>query len=146
MDVTLDCADESTALAVLHHHAEVGPSEHGRVAVHVGHGELDGRPRRPPDNGVEGEERADGHVRRLGCRRGAAEAKDEQTHRSSPALPPTPHHLHSPLLRGGGPVTVSAANIAPGKKKLESSGKGEDEEEKAGERRGASTPRTSKRD
>lgn len=64
--VTLDDADESAALGVLLHHAQVCPVENAVVAVHVGDGQLDGDLSRPPDDGVEGEERADADVRRPG--------------------------------------------------------------------------------
>lgn len=109
--LTLDCTDESAAPGVLHQHAEVGPPKHRGIAVDVGDRELDGGPGRPPDDGVEGQERADGDVRRQGDRQGAAEAEkaeDDQSH--GPELPRRRHHLHS--LRKIQPTTH-------GKKKLE---------------------------
>lgn len=75
----MDGADEAAALGVLGDDAEARAVEHGGVAVDVGDGEVDGGGGRPPDDGVEGEERADGHVarprRRDGQRHHAAEAE-----------------------------------------------------------------------
>ena len=80
---TLDCADESAALGVLEDDAEVGAPQHGGVAVDVVDGELDGGPGGPSDDGVEGEERADGDAgrarRRLqGGWQGGAEAEQPE--------------------------------------------------------------------
>ena len=77
---TLDCADESAALGVLEDDAEVGAPQHVGVTVDVVDGELDGRPGGPADDGVEGEERADGdagwaHRRLQGDGEGGAEAE-----------------------------------------------------------------------
>ena len=75
---TLDCADESAALGVLHEHAEVGAPEQGGVAVDVVDGQADGGGGRAADDGVEGEEGADGdagRARRQGDGQGAAHAQ-----------------------------------------------------------------------
>jgi hypothetical protein len=65
----LDCACESAALCVLEDDGEVGAVEHGGVAVDVFDGELDGGPGGPSDDGVKGEEGADGDVGRASRRR-----------------------------------------------------------------------------